>query len=73
MRVGVVTVQVFGHRVTDGAGNLRSAGAVEVGDRLVLVHAMQCGKCARITSIAASSRMIGRPRLTERRPERSNR
>jgi hypothetical protein len=44
MRVGVVVVEVIDHRLGDGARDLRAAGAVEVGDRLIVVFAVERGE-----------------------------
>ena len=44
VRVRVVVEQVVVHRVDDGTRHLRSAGSVEVGDGVAVVHALERGK-----------------------------
>ena len=44
VRVGVVVIEVVGHRLDDRARHLSATGTVEVGHRAVLVHALKRGK-----------------------------
>ena len=44
VRVGIVPIQVVGHRLADGARDLGAARTVEVGDGLSLLAALQRGK-----------------------------
>ena len=44
VRVGVVAVEVVGHRVDDRPRHLRAAGAVEVRDRQAVVQPIEGGE-----------------------------